>query len=66
MYSRVRNLFKKLKLDDFRRVNVQVVGSEDTYGDHADTAQVNIRDINPFNTNNCCCQFRIQEKELFG
>ncbi|XP_066575615.1 uncharacterized protein LOC136765046 [Amia ocellicauda] len=33
--KRTQGIFKKLGLDDFSSVNVQVLGSEDTYGPHA-------------------------------
>lgn len=33
--KRTRRIFKQLGLDDFTAVNVQILGSEDTYGPHA-------------------------------
>ena len=34
-FCRTRNIFKALGLSDFTRVNIQVLGSEQTYGSHA-------------------------------
>ncbi|CAD5113575.1 DgyrCDS2738 [Dimorphilus gyrociliatus] len=41
--NRVRNIFKSLKLEDFRRTHVQILGNEDTYGEHANSS-LNLRE----------------------
>ncbi|XP_027219680.2 uncharacterized protein [Penaeus vannamei] len=37
--QRCRNIFKMLKLPDFTRVHIQILGAEDTYGPHASTGE---------------------------
>lgn len=35
IFKRTRNIFKVMKLPDFTRTNIQIVGAEDTYGPRA-------------------------------
>ena len=39
---RTRNIFNALGMSDFNRVNLQILGSEQTYGPHANKNLVNI------------------------
>jgi len=38
--ARTRGMFKELKLEDYKKVHLQVIGAEDTYGQHAAVGDV--------------------------
>ena len=40
LINRTRRIFKQLKLEDYRKVHLQVIGAEDTYGPHAAVGDV--------------------------
>ena len=60
MLCRVSRIYKQLGLPDFSAVNLQVIGSEQTYGPHANVGQVNTAYMSTFPKILNAQQFRVK------